>query len=749
MKKLEEKRITQRHGRKSYYYKFFLSFMMVLLIPVITIVLILVSSQTVIRDQILQASRNTLNQFFQRVDDVLDEAQNVCVNIVESGDSKSWSKKIIDQFDKRAFYARKVQEQLKAYAGEKYLDIFVYYPEKDYVVSANYAAMNLESYYRLYCNSSGEDFWEEFKSVANTSYKKPVLLGMNGRASGSYLCIAMKQAGYKDEKYDYVLVVVLRPKFVAELLENVMDDGQNGVSMILNAEQEGIFSTDEIVYDENFKEASYMIQKQESKVIDAGYVYAVPYSYFWSKLFKLYMICGAGTVISIAVGIYIAFKQTNKMYEPVGRAVDELGQQASVTYDASANTEFEFIKMLFDKEKQEKLVMNKTIRQGKVFKRTNFIFSLLNGSNENSGTTDDIFRENGVIIKSDYFCVALLQLEKNQPLKNKMTAFIVTNVFEELCSGSCRGYVSGLNDTDFVILVNLDTQGDKRQLHSLLEEGKDFLCRCYNMNLTIGISSVQEGMQGIQTAYQEAKQALDYSYLLGRNRIIDYLEIAGREFRYPQTPELKMLHAVTDYLAGDMEEEEASDLVEELMRDYEIDEEASMETMECFGFEVVSMFHRCLMQEGFYAAQWREQIVKLLEQPTLDEFKICFSELLMQLKRKKQETTGDQDICAKVKEYIESHYGEEQLCRTHLSEMFGIAPGYLSRLFKEKYQFTIPEYISRIRVENAKQQLRNTEYSVQEIAEKNGFVNSASFIRTFKRQEGITPNVYREYFNKQ
>ena len=140
--------------------------------------------------------------------------------------------------------------------------------------------------------------------------------------------------------------------------------------------------------------------------------------------------------------------------------------------------------------------------------------------------------------------------------------------------------------------------------------------------------------------------------------------------------------------------------------------------------------------------------MKLLDQTTLEAFKSYFTELLMQLYRKKQEKAGEQDVCAKVKEYIELHYGEEQLSRTQLSEMFGIAPGYLSKLFKEKYQFTIPEYISRTRVDNAKRQLRSTNCSVQEIAEKSGFVNSASFIRTFKRQEGITPNVYREFFEK-
>ena len=742
------KRLKQQRGRKSYYYRYFLSFIMILFVPMLTIALTFLSSQNIIKEQILRASKNTLNQFFQRVDDVLGEAQDICVSSITNNDNKAYSKKIVDQFDRRTFYSKKVQQQLNGYMGEKYLDIFQYYPEKDYVISSTHASMDLESYYKLYYSNNENDFWEEFKSVAETSCRKPVLLSMNGKAADSYLCIAMRQTDYKEEKYDYVLVVVLRPGYVTELLGNVVDGEQSGVSMILNANEEGIFSTDDIVYEEDFEKEEYSIQKQNSKVMDACYVYAVPYLYFWSKLFKLYIICGIGTVVSVALGICTAFRQTNKVYQPVGTIVSELQQQASVAYDATANTEFEFIRMLFDKEKKEKLLMNKAIRRGKVFQRNNFIFSLLKGSSEISESTDNIFMDNGMILNSDYFCVALLRLEQYCELESRTTAFVVINVFEEICNKEFRGYVIELSDTEFACLVNLNDRTEKAQLLSVLGEATTFLRHHYHMKITIGISTIQEGMQGIHTAYKEAELALKYSYLMGVNILIDYPEIANREFRYPHASELKMYHVVTDYLAGTIEEADALTLVKELTKDYGINENTALETMECFAFESVSMFQRSLMQEGFWTTEWRERIMKLLEQKTLELFKSYFAELLMQLYRKKQEKAGEQDVCAKVKEYIERYYGKEQLSRAQLSEMFGIAPGYLSKLFKEKYQFTIPEYISRTRVENAKLQLRNTSTSVQEIAERNGFVNSASFIRTFKRLEGITPNVYREFYKK-
>ena len=69
--------------------------------------------------------------------------------------------------------------------------------------------------------------------------------------------------------------------------------------------------------------------------------------------------------------------------------------------------------------------------------------------------------------------------------------------------------------------------------------------------------------------------------------------------------------------------------------------------------------------------------------------------------------------------------------------------------FKDKYQLSIPDYISRTRINHAKRQLRETNCSIQEIAQDNGFLNSNSFIRVFKKQEGITPGVYRGLSDEQ
>ena len=72
-----------------------------------------------------------------------------------------------------------------------------------------------------------------------------------------------------------------------------------------------------------------------------------------------------------------------------------------------------------------------------------------------------------------------------------------------------------------------------------------------------------------------------------------------------------------------------------------------------------------------------------------------------------------------------------------------VSASYLSKLFKEKYDISIPDFISQTRVKSAKDDLKNTNKNIKQVAEENGFLSSTVFINTFKKWEGVTPGIYR------
>lgn len=54
------------------------------------------------------------------------------------------------------------------------------------------------------------------------------------------------------------------------------------------------------------------------------------------------------------------------------------------------------------------------------------------------------------------------------------------------------------------------------------------------------------------------------------------------------------------------------------------------------------------------------------------------------------------------------------------------------------------DYINQYRVKKAAAALGSTQDSIQKIAENCGFLNCNTFIRVFKKYEGVTPGRYRE-----
>ncbi|NAS30426.1 helix-turn-helix domain-containing protein [Flavobacteriaceae bacterium R38] len=79
-----------------------------------------------------------------------------------------------------------------------------------------------------------------------------------------------------------------------------------------------------------------------------------------------------------------------------------------------------------------------------------------------------------------------------------------------------------------------------------------------------------------------------------------------------------------------------------------------------------------------------------------------------------------------------------------VSRDMGISKYYLHRLFKEINGKTPLEYLTDIRLENAKNKLQNSKASIFEIAITSGFDNTAYFSNVFKKHFGLSPTQFRK-----
>lgn len=112
-----------------------------------------------------------------------------------------------------------------------------------------------------------------------------------------------------------------------------------------------------------------------------------------------------------------------------------------------------------------------------------------------------------------------------------------------------------------------------------------------------------------------------------------------------------------------------------------------------------------------------------------------------------KEEEEEKSIVITVKSYID-HNLDQDISRESLAEQVYLNQDYLARIFKKEIGESIGTYITRKRVERAKEYLIKTNESVNAIALNVGYDNFSYFSKVFKSCVGVTPKEFRKQERK-
>ena len=110
--------------------------------------------------------------------------------------------------------------------------------------------------------------------------------------------------------------------------------------------------------------------------------------------------------------------------------------------------------------------------------------------------------------------------------------------------------------------------------------------------------------------------------------------------------------------------------------------------------------------------------------------------------KKTQKSAAKRQNLQTVKEYLDENY-HSRISLDMLAERFYINKFYLTRIFKEQFGESVTGYLQQVRITQAKQRLRFTDKSIEEIAHECGMHDANYFSRMFKKVEGVTPGEFR------
>lgn len=416
--------------------------------------------------------------------------------------------------------------------------------------------------------------------------------------------------------------------------------------------------------------------------------------------------------------------------------------------------EYEFIQSSIKEKIAEGEQLRQKLEDHIPVLRAHVLTRLLRGQAKPGNLSNNSFGYMDLRLPYDYLCILLLEVDDSTGFIRgdneeewALVRFVIINLSSEFIGD--KGYVveTDVNRLAIVLSVPDPSEITKKERADMIDQLKQVIETRFRMKITIATSSIHKGLAEIRRGYQEALSALDYRIIHGINSSIYYDDLVHMEsafYHYPMETELQLM----DYLKSG-KYSSAVELLDELYEYNVISRGMTPEMGKCLFFDLLSTALKvigALKIDERLAFEGTDPVKLIANSPSVEEMLrkmkdlcrfICDNVLEARNRQSKQ-------LIGQIRTYIQEHFHDHGLSLTALADHFQLAPQYVSTFFKKQAGINLTDYIIEIRIQEAKRYLADPSLTVQQIADKIGYATDIGFIRVFKKHEGITPGKYRE-----
>lgn len=383
-------------------------------------------------------------------------------------------------------------------------------------------------------------------------------------------------------------------------------------------------------------------------------------------------------------------------------------------------------------------------------RRMQFMNNLVNGFLQNVEGVVKKASEIGLQLNEADYCLIRLLLDETTIAEHDIQEKDYVNIKSGLADGANtflnnygKAYVFDNNIREVCVLFY---PFDITKLEMVLEKFLQFINTNEAMNMFLGVGSIYNTISNIPQAYSEAGRALEYRYIK-KDHLLYYKYIAeffkGRSI-ITSDIETKIQEHL---LNGDTKsfEEYILKIIFNIYRGDWSDKGVLFEAC----IEILLIINRCIGKyvsgDKSFLQSDHNAIRALLKKESYEDVRDFISlylrEIMSGINSAKEKPLGF--AIENVMKYIKEHYNEN-LSLQKLSEVVYMHPTYLSKLFKEKTGETFLEYLTKVRIDQAKKLLQNLSLRIYDICEMVGYDSPKHFCKVFKDITGSTPKDYRK-----
>ncbi|OAS20626.1 AraC family transcriptional regulator [Paenibacillus oryzisoli] len=727
---------------RSLFRKQLLSYLITVLIPISMIVS--VYAYTINEDltsQIEQTSTASIQRTAKNLDNLIDQINYFALQLSFLPDMNNMLKNPV-AFTLYDYYKLKEQLRSQINSNNLFYSVYIYSALNERFMTSNEGLFDADTFYdsQVLTQIRKEDrphFWYQVREDYVTFYKDiPVTESMPLgtlviNMQKKMFLNTMYNLNIGDEERIFVVdksgsVISSHPQVENEMIRQMITNG-DAVSSSGTLQK--------IVLDGTKYFAHIASMKGDGWTL----VNLIPYASYKAKLFEKLSKVLTIVLFVFLIGLAIAYAFAVKMYNPWKKMIEVL---SGVGGGKSSSDEYMLVSGAINS-------MMATIKQNEPVMKDHLISDILRNKVSDKETISARLQQAGLQFTEPYYAVIVAvfdDLQSEDAEDPQRNLLIYSMVLETL-----KAYlpVEGtiLDRSKLGFIVNLPQKGMdagiRQRIHQTYAEMNAVGQEELNVSLQFIVSDA-DAPERLHLAYEQIRRMLNYKAVINRNDIVFVQDHKSElKFVYPLSLQKQLIHAVAT-----MNREKANQCIGELFDQYIYKSKYPLEKLQGMIVVLMSSVLNELLKEGYDIGSLNEDvdIFKLNECQNNDElyqFMITHIHRIIAFLETLQDKQVTNLYVAKTIAYMEEHYANP-LSITEIAERIGVSSGHLSRTFKAEIGKSMLEYLTEFRIKKSKELLSARSDSLQEIGLAVGYHDVQSFIRFFKKYEGMTPGEYRK-----
>jgi two-component system response regulator YesN len=352
-------------------------------------------------------------------------------------------------------------------------------------------------------------------------------------------------------------------------------------------------------------------------------------------------------------------------------------------------------------------------------------------------------------------CCALIRITNPRELEKYEVSELCTlektilNMVDEIVNDVFKGYTFIWELGQFATIISsgpgITPERYHAQMANLGERLVQIVKQYFNISIAVGFGNSCHGFHKLRESYCQALRAIQYCLYSATRSVLCFselptgggppvpLDIGKQKTLLLQALELGDPETITDLFAtfgAIISEPQATP-----EQAYDLCLQIAYLVIGAPGTGTIDFKATFGYQNSLY-----ESVLNLTTRTQLQQWLISLERSILR-RQDRNDGPKNQRLIAKTKKYILDHY-QEEIGLNEVAAVINLSPGYFSTIFRQETGVCFTEYVTEVKIGQAKRLLQEAEYKIYEIAAMLGYQNAYYFSKVFKKVTGMTPSQY-------